>query len=148
MSVTRRGLDDIRDLSPRDFELLIADIWQERQGWDTEVTESGADGGVDIYGSPANGPRTVTAVQAKCYAEGNKVTSSKIQQYGALPQQFAAVDSVTVVTTSSFTSQAETTAEQLGVNCIDGDDLLRLIKRYDAGEIVEWYCRGKPEGGL
>lgn len=31
---------------------------------------------------------------------------------------------------------------------IDGETLLRIIEEYDANDIVEWYCRGKPAGGL
>lgn len=146
MNRSTRGLDDLRRLSPRDFELLIADIWQECQGWTTEVTDSGADSGIDIYGEPPDGG-PLTAVQAKRYRAGNKAISNHIQQYGALPQQFDRVGSVTVVTTSSFTRNAEETADKLDVKLIDGETLLRVIDRYDAHEIVDWYCRGKPRGG-
>lgn len=147
MSRSARGLADLRQLSPRDFELLIADIWQECQGWKTELTDTGADDGIDIYGQPPGGG-PLTAVQAKRYRRGNKVTSNRIQQYGALPQQFERVGSVTVVTTSSFTRNAERTAEKLDVKLIDGETLLKIIDRYGAHEIVEWYCRGKPREGL
>lgn len=147
MSRSVRGLDDLHDLSPRDFELLIADIWQECQGWKTEVTDAGADDGIDIYGQPPGGG-PLTAVQAKCYHAGNKVTSNRIQQYGALPRQFDRIGSVTVVTTSSFTRNAEQTAGKLDVKLIDGQTLLQAIKRFGAHEIVEWYCRGKPREGM
>lgn len=147
MNRSAHGLDDIRDLSPRDFELLIADIWQECQGWTTELTDTGADDGIDIYGRPPGGG-PLTAVQAKRYRAGNKVTSNRIQQYGALPQQFDRIGSVTVVTTSSFTRNAEQTAKKLDVKVIDGKTLLQIIERYGAHEIVEWYCQGKPKGGL
>lgn len=137
------GLREIRQLSPRDFELLIADIWQERQGWDTEATGPGEDGGVDVIGWPPRGGEA-TAVQAKLYKAGRKIGRPQVQQYGAIPNQYQAIGSVTIVTTSSFTDNAEEAARSLDVKLIDGGDMLSLIDRYDGHEIVEWYCEGKP----
>lgn len=145
-SKRQRSLVDIRRLCPRDFELLIADIWQECQGWDTEVTNRGADMGIDIYGRPPGGG-ALTAVQAKRYAAGRKVSAGGVQRSAALRQQFREIEGVTFVTTSSFTNPALEAARNLDVKCIDGDDLLRLIDRYHAQEIVDWYCSGKPTGG-
>lgn len=142
------GLRELRQLSPRDFELLIADIWQECQGWTTEVTEPGADGGVDVIGRPPGGYQTATAVQAKRYQADQKLGRPDVQKYGSLPQEYDAIGSVTIVTTSSFTSEAEQAAERLDVKLIDGGQLLELIDRYDADEIVAWYCEGKPRGGV
>jgi restriction system protein len=133
----------MRGLDPYHFEQLIADIWQECQGWATEVTQSSRDRGADVIGQPpGGGPKTV--VQAKRYAGGNKVTSEEIQQYAALRQQYADVQGVTVVTTSSFTNPAREAAGHLDVRCLNGDDLCRLIRRDGGAEIVEWYAAGKP----
>lgn len=136
-------LAEMRSLSPRQFEQFVADVWQERQGWNTEVMDQGPDKGLDVIGQPPNGgPKT--AVQCKRYAEGKKITSPDIQQYAALRQQWEDVDGVTVVTTSSFTTDAEELAERLDVKCLDGGDLIQLTARYDATEILEWYAAGKP----
>jgi restriction endonuclease Mrr len=106
--------------------------------------EAGPDKGLDVIGQPPNsGPKT--AVQCKRYSAGNKITSRDVQQYAALRQQWEDVRGVTVVTTSSFTRDAEELAERLNVKCIDGDALVQLIHRYDAGEILDWYAQGKPE---
>lgn len=137
-------LSILRTLPPRHFEQFIADIWQERQGWNTEVMDAGPDQGLDVIGEPPGGG-SKTAVQCKRYAEGNKVSSEKIQQYASLRQQWSDVDAVTIVTTSSFTRDAEELAGRLDVKCIDGDDLVRLVRRYDADEILEWYAEGKPK---
>lgn len=134
----------LRDLSSRHFEQFIADVWQERQGWSTEVTESGPDRGLDVIGEPPNGGDK-TALQCKRYAEGNKISSHHIQKYSSLRQQWNDVTGVTVVTTSSFTQDAEELAERVDVKCIDGDDLVRIVRRYNAEEILEWYAQGKPE---
>ncbi|WP_336327389.1 restriction endonuclease [Halovenus sp. HT40] len=133
----------MRSLTPRQFEQFIADVWQECQGWQTEVMDKGPDKGLDVIGQPPDGgPKT--AVQCKRYAEGNKITSRDVQQYSALRQQWQDVEGVTVVTTSSFTSNAEELAERLDVKCLDGGDLIQLVARYEATEILEWYAAGKP----
>lgn len=137
-------LSTLQSLPPRHFEQFIADVWQERQGWNTEVMDAGPDRGLDVIGEPpGGGPKT--AVQCKRYTDGNKITSDQIQQYAALRQQWTDVDAVTVVTTSSFTRAAEELAERLDVKCIDGEDLVRLVRRYDATEILDWYAEGKPQ---
>lgn len=137
-------LPTLRSLPPRHFEQFVADVWQECQGWTTEVMDAGRDRGLDVIGEPpGGGPKT--AVQCKRYAEGNKISSDQIQQYASLRQQWDDVTGVTVVTTSSFTKAAEELADRLDVKCIDGDDLVRLVRRYDAEEILAWYAEGKPE---
>lgn len=142
---TKRPLATLRNLDPHHFEQFIADVWQERQGWQTKVKDKGPDRGVDIIGIPPGKPNQRAIVQAKRYAADNKITSEQIQQYAALRQQYDSVDSVAVVTTSSFTEPAEDLAERLNVKCIDGEMLIRIINEYDATEILEWYAAGKPE---
>jgi len=143
-STSSEVLTVLRSLPPRHFEQFVADVWQERQGWSTEVMEAGPDKGLDVIGKPPAGGAK-TAVQCKRYASGNKITSRDIQQYAALRQQWDDVEGVTVVTTSSFTKDAEELAEQLDVKCLDGNDLTQLVQRYNAIEILEWYRQGKPE---
>lgn len=136
-------LSSLRDLPPRHFEQFVADVWQECQGWSTEVMDEGPDKGLDVIGEPpSGGPKT--AVQCKRYSAGNKITSSDIQQYAALRQQWDDVGGVTVVTTSSFTSNAQELADNLDVKCIDGETLTEIVHRYDANEILDWYTAGKP----
>lgn len=133
----------LRDLDSYHFEQFVADVWQERQGWNTEVMDKGPDMGLDVIGEPPNdGPKT--AVQCKRYDEGNKVTSRDIQQYAALRQQWSDISGVTVVTTSEFTSSAKDLAERLNVKLIDGEQLVRIVYRYDATDILNWYAAGKP----
>ncbi len=142
-SVSSDPLTTLRSLPPRHFEQFVADVWSECQGWATEVMDAGPDKGLDVIGQPPTGGAK-TAVQCKRYAEGNKISSEQIQQYAALRQQWEDVDGVTVVTTSSFTRNALELADRLNVKCIDGDDLVRLVHRYNAGEILDWYGQGKP----
>ncbi|PSP54105.1 hypothetical protein BRC67_00050 [Halobacteriales archaeon QH_3_68_24] len=137
-------LSILRELPPRHFEQFIADVWQERQHWHTEVMDKGRDRGLDVIGEPPEGGLK-TAVQCKRYAAGNKITSDRVQQYAALRQQWEDVKGVTVVTTSSFTRDARELADNLDVKCINSDDLVHIVCRYDAQEILKWYASGKPE---
>lgn len=137
-------ISTLRNLPPRHFEQFIADVWQERQGWSTEVMDAGRDKGLDVIGQPPDGGKK-TAVQCKRYGEGNKISSRQIQQYASLRQQWTDVGSVTVVTTSSFTRSAQELADRLEVKCINGDDLERIVRKFDADDILDWYAKGKPE---
>lgn len=143
-SEPRGLLETLRELQPRHFEQFVADVWKERQGWETKVMPAGRDRGIDVLGRPPGGG-PLTAVQCKRYAAGNTISAPKIREYAALRQQDDAVEGVTVVTTSSFTSAAEDVASDVDVKLIDGADCVRIIERYDAGEILEWYAAGKPE---
>lgn len=143
-SVSCDILEMLQGLPPRHFEQFIADVWQEQQGWATEVMDKGPDKGLDIIGQPPRGG-SKTAVQCKRYAIGNKITSRNVQQYAALRQQWDDIEGVTIVTTSSFTKDAEELSKRMNVKCIDGGSLVRLIKKYDAIKILEWYDAGKPD---
>lgn len=142
-SASSEVLSALRDLPPRHFEQFVADVWQECQGWSTEVMDEGPDKGLDVIGQPPRGG-SKTAVQCKRYAAGNKVTSRDVQQYAALRQQWDDVEGVTVVTTSSFTSNARDLGDSLDVKCINGETLTKIVRRYDANEILQWYAAGKP----
>ena len=137
-------LSTLQSLPHRYFEQFVADVWQERQGWKTELTPPGSDRGIDILGEPpGEGPKT--AVQAKRYAEGRKVTAPDIQQYYSIPRLREDVGSVTIVTTGGFTRDAKDMAYELGIKCIDGEDLVRVVEKYDAMDILDWYASGKPK---
>jgi len=144
-SASSDTLPTLRGLPPRQFEQFVADVWQECQGWSTEVMDKGPDKGLDVIGQPPNGGAK-TAVQCKRYEAGNKVTSRDVQQYAALRQQWEDIIGVTVVTTSSFTSNAQELGDSLDVKCINGEMLVKIVRQYDAAEILEWYAAGKPRG--
>lgn len=138
---------EISRLNSRAFELLIADIWQECEGWDTYVSNQGRDEGIDVVGYPPNSD-TATAVQAKCYAPDRTVGADAIHKAGSLPRLHDYITATTVITTSDFTQPAVDRAKRMSVRLLDGTDLMELIDRYDAGDIVEWYLAGRPEDGV
>jgi restriction endonuclease Mrr len=80
------------------------------------------------------------AIQAKRYSEGNKVGQPKIQQYYTLKEQDTDAVAAVVVTTSSFTKDARLWANEHNVKLVDGEDLLEMIERLDAHDLVEEYA--------
>jgi len=119
-------LTRLRDMSPKEFEYFVADLWNE-MGWETEVRQQSSDIGVDVIATKDGAVPMKHVIQAKKYSEGNKVGGPDIQQYASLKMQENA-DAVIVVTTSSFTKPAEDRAEDLGVKLIDGDKLREMYK--------------------
>jgi len=112
-----------------DFEYLVAEIWSA-MGYDTQVTQGGADRGIDVI---ATNDSEKVLIQAKRYSSGNKVGVSKIREYSALYQQEGATD-VVVVTTSEFTSNASELAPTIGVTTVNGDELMEMISDYSSDQ--------------
>lgn len=121
-----------------DFEELVADVWEAR-GWQTRVTSGSRDRGVDVVATRRTPFKEKHVVQAKRYSEGNKVGSEEIQRYASLRQQESNADAVVVVTTSEFTSQAESVGADLNVKLVDGATLAELILDEALLEVVTPY---------
>ena len=118
------------------FEHFIADLW-ERQGWNAQVTNGSGDEGVDVVAIRNEPYELVSNIQVKHYTD-TVISRPDIQQYSGL-QQLMDVDTVAVVTSSSFSSPAEDWAAKTNVKLIDGDDLKRIIEKYDAYDLVRDY---------
>lgn len=142
------GLQTIRALDPTAFEQFVADLW-EAQGWNTTVSRASGDEGIDVVATRRYPHRQKALIQAKRYQADNTVGAPEIQQYGSLYQQEDDVDQVVVVTTSSFTRDAEARAADLDVDLVDGRRLLELLGRHDPdGELLSAYREGRPPGGI
>jgi hypothetical protein len=129
----------LQNIDAYEFESFVAELWNTR-GWETEVSQATSDMGVDIIARKSDGLVNQThVIQAKRYSEGNKVTRPNVQQYYSLRDQESA-DGVVVVTTSSFTSQAEEWAEEHNIKLIDGDDLLEILDENDQWALLDDYA--------
>ena len=109
-------------------------------GWETTVTEGSADKGIDVIATKGEPFETKQLIQAKRYSADSTVGSPQIQQYASLRHQEANVDAVVVVTTSTFSRQAEEIAADLNVKLIDGVALEHLITKYECEELVLRYA--------
>lgn len=63
-----------------------------------------------------------------------------MQLYSSLLHQEDNVDAVIIITTSSFTQQAEEVAEDLNVKLVDKKLLCRIIDSGDAYDTIQHYC--------
>lgn len=112
-------------MDPYEFEELVAKIW-ELQGYETTVRKGSGDKGIDIEATKQMPICEKVLIQAKRYAEGNKIGSGQVRKYATLYQQVPDADTVVLVTTGEFTSQAEELALDLDVKAIDGEDFAEL----------------------
>jgi len=129
----------LQNIDPYEFEDFVAELW-EREGWDTTVSQDSNDMGLDVIAERTGVINQKHAIQAKCYAEGNKVGRPKVQQYYALKEQDTEADAAVVVTTSSFTQTAESWAAEHNVKLVDGNALAEMIERVGAYDLVVQYA--------
>ncbi len=112
-------------VSPREFELVVAGIWDDL-GWTTEVTSHSRDRGIDVVATKREPFEQKLLIQAKAHDKDNKIGSEAVRRYATLYEQVPDADNVVIVTTSYFTEQAKTLAEDLSVKLIDRDQLMEL----------------------
>jgi restriction system protein len=125
----------LQALSPSGFERFVVHLIKA-MGYGTEgaATKQSGDGGIDgiIYGDPLHLERTY--IQAKRWAENNKVSSPDINGFiGALMRQGATRG--VFVTTSQYTPDAIKAAKdaQLRLKLIDGLELVKLAIKFKVG---------------
>ena len=75
------------------------------------------------------------AIQVKRY-QSDKVGSREVQTYGSIPYQEPDVDTVIIVTSSSFSQPAQKVADDLNVKTINGDDLYQIVRENSLSSIV------------
>lgn len=121
------GSTSLGQLSGMEFERLISALLQS-MGFRTEITKATGDGGVDIVASldrPIFGGRYL--IQCKRFAPDVPVGTATVREfYGALSADRTAVKGI-LITTSSFTIQAEEFAQELPIELIGGEQLQRLL---------------------
>ncbi|CAN2533132.1 Mrr+restriction+system+protein [Methylocapsa aurea] len=142
-SLSRDLLDRIRRAPPVFFEKLLVNLLLS-MGFGGSVADAGralgrsGDDGVDgVIDQDALGLDRVY-IQAKRYAEGNNVGSGAIRDFFGSLDRHKATKGL-FVTTSRFSSSAIETAQFLSkrIVLIDGDQLTKLMIRYNVGYRVE-----------
>ena len=127
-------LSTLRQLGEEEFECFVADLW-EHQGWNTTVTQMARDYGIDVIAEKERPFPQKYIIQAKKYGKKNKISGPNVQQYSSLRHQENA-DGVLIVTTSSFTKQAEEAAKSLNVKLIDSDSLFDVIVESESTDLL------------
>lgn len=133
------ALHRLKQTTPRQFEEFVADLWRDR-GWNAEVKEKGADGGIDIIATRDGVVGQRMLIQAKRYTGSNKVTAGDIREYAGVRNREIDADSIAIVTTNEFTRNAREEAAEMNVKLIDGDDLLDILESNNAMHILDEYA--------
>jgi HJR/Mrr/RecB family endonuclease len=116
---------DLRQLSAREFEQLVGEMFRQ-EGWD--VTETGrhgeADGGIDLRLTKGSEQRLVQCKRWTSYSVG----VDEVRQLGGilLAEGLPGAAGV-IVTTAEFTKAAAHAAQQLGLEIVDGEALVRTM---------------------
>ncbi len=120
---TQTGLESLRAMSWREFEMLVGEAFR-RQGYVAEETGlGGADGGIDLV--LYQGGRK-TLVQCKQW-RARQVSVSTVREMWGLAAHHEA-DAVKIVCTNEFTSDAIKFAAGKPIELLTGQDLLALVR--------------------
>lgn len=127
----------LKDLSGTEFERLLA-LYFRAQGYTVkEVGVGGNDGGVDLVIVDRRGEKT--AVQAKCYADHNKVAVQTVRELVAAKRNHDCILSL-LITTSDLTGPAKKEAEQFKVDYWHGALVEQKLKAWG-----KWHPNNKTE---
>jgi restriction system protein len=122
-------LDSIRSLSWRDFELLVGEALRQ-EGYSVEENGgSGSDGGIDLVAHRKNETFLVQCKHWKARTVGVPIAR---EMFGLMISEKAA--GVLIVTTGSFSREAQSFASGKPMRLIDGQALAKMIARVKAGK--------------
>lgn len=116
------GSVDYDALDADEFEQAVAALCERDGCRDVEVVGGAGDLGADVLAVAPDG-RTMV-IQCKRYSDTNRVGSQDLQRFGGTCFTVHGADIAVVVTTSDFTAPAAEYAEQCGILCVTGEDLL------------------------
>ena len=126
-------LNKIRAMDPFAFERLCKKLFEAVGYEDAIETKQTGDHGIDGFGFFSFGLVGFKVVfQAKRYQEASNISSDRIHRlHGAMKEDGA--EKAVFITTSDFTRNGRNTARKLGIECINGDKLIELLKKYELG---------------
>ena len=136
---TQTGLDSLRAMNWRQFEMLVGEAFR-RQGYRIEETGlGGADGGIDLRLSK-NGKSTL--VQCKQWRSQRVDVKVVREMYGLLTHHGA--DAVKIVAIGDFTPDARQFAQGKPLELIHGEALLALVQAVQSTTQVAADATPKP----
>lgn len=139
-------LDQALAIDNEQFEQLCKMVIERaEQTRELELTPFRGDGGIDIHAViDRNLFHARLGVQAKQYSTGNTVGSRSLRGFkGALSDQEYHIG--TFITTSSFTSGAEESAQRDYIRLIDGQTFAEIMARSELGVQIDNQGRYNPD---
>lgn len=122
----------LRDLSPREFEEVVAEVFRAK-GFEVDLTKRTRDGGKDIIAVHTDGLgiKSKYFIECKHYAESNKVGVDVVRALHGVMNTKDGPNKTILATTSTFTSGAKGFVENEAASKWD-----MALADYD--EIVSW----------
>ncbi len=131
-------IDKCRDY-PAKFEEFCSNLFK-RMEYIVKITPKVNDGGYDLI-LHKDGEKSI--VECKCYALRHNVGRPLIQKLVGANQE-AQADRMIFITTSHFTKEAIKYAEEVDVELIDGETLMRLANKHfneNSNKVIKVYRR-------
>ncbi|MCM3885848.1 restriction endonuclease [Frankia sp. R82] len=122
----------LNDLSPRQFEELVAELLRQSGAIVASVIGGAGDNGADVIADFPSGKRVV--VQCKHYTSQKKIVPKEIREFNGCAWYDHQADIALFVTSSQFTDLAAESAAKYGIKTINGAQ----AGRWCAGEIPEF----------
>jgi restriction system protein len=120
---TQTGLDSLRAMSWREFEMLVGEAFR-RQGYAIQETGlGGADGGIDLL---LRKDGKTTLVQCKQWKTQRVDVKVVLEMFGLLTHHGAAA--VKIVAVGDYTADAQCFAERKPIELIHGGALLAMVR--------------------
>lgn len=132
ISKTLQNREEIYNLSSREFEELVAELFSQ-QGFEVELTPGTRDGGCDVVATKSlNGLPFMLLIECKKYAKENPVGVSLVRSLLGVQSDRKANKAV-LITTSNFTKPAKQFAnrQQHLISLVDINDLMWMIQQLD-----------------
>ncbi|MFC5583280.1 restriction endonuclease [Rhodanobacter terrae] len=118
---TQTGLDSLRAMSWRQFEMLVGEAFR-RQGYTIQETGPGADGGIDLI---LRKDGKTTLVQCKQWKTQRVDVKVVREMFGLLAHHGAAA--VKIVAVGNYTADAQRFAQGKAIELIHGETLLAMV---------------------
>lgn len=122
-----QSLDELKNLSWREFELLIAEVYRSEGYQVTEMGGSAPDGGIDLTAKSSSGQRYL--IQCKHYKTSKVGVKIVREMLGVLAKEGA--DHAVVIATGAYTKDAIEFAKGQAIELIDGPSLIKRIQTYN-----------------
>lgn len=129
---SKNTLDDLRKLTPREFEQFIAHLFQ-KMGYKTEIVGGAGDGGIDVI-AEKNGVKYY--IQCKKFITRQVSVGAMRDFYGAVVGKLS-VSKAYFITTNVFTADAEKFAADKPIVLVDGQKLMQYVHKASGIEIPE-----------
>ncbi len=128
--------NELKDLTPRAFEELVASIF-ELEGYEVNVTPASRDGGVDVFAERSNrlGLPDQWIVECKFYREDRPIGPELVRALVGV-RQVLNVRNAALVATTRFTKEARRIAELGGIELVDRDRLLSWLRTHPSKSIA------------